>query len=173
MATKLGWIKHAFDRTIDITDGQQVIGTLHREVLSRDVEARLNNVHVMFDVTGFIFNTVNIHDLANNNDIIGRIEFSFGKRAELHLATGETYLWKRHSVLMHDWSLMATDQHEQPTNELIHYERIWEFFSDKGTIEVFSQTPNMELLILTGLFVRNYFLRRRRAAAAAVVAASK
>ena len=68
---------------------------------------------------------------------------------------------------------MATDQHEQPTNELIHYERIWEFFSDKGTIEVFSQTPNMELLILTGLFVRNYFLRRRRAAAAAVVAASK
>lgn len=167
MATKLGWIKHAFERTVDITNGQQVIGSLHREVFNRDVEARLNSVHVLFDVTGFIRHSVNIHDLNNNNAIIGHIEFSFGKRAELHLPTGETYLWKRHDWLIRDWSMVATDAQEQPTTEVVHYERIWELFTDKGTIDIPMQTPNVELLILTGLFVRNYFLRRRRARAAA------
>lgn len=84
MSKSLTWTKEAFNRKTTLLDNGRVVGQMHREgVFGRDVDAHLNGVHLRFDVTGFILHSVNVHDLSNNNQLIGHITFSFGKRAEL------------------------------------------------------------------------------------------
>jgi hypothetical protein len=175
MTKNLTWAKEAFNRTTILLDNGQVVGQMQREgVFDRDVDAHLNGVHLRFDVTGFIVHSVNIHDLSAGNQIIGHITFSFGKRAELQLATGETYLWKRHNMLMRDWDMIREgDEYTNDQNqEVVSYSLTRQFFVDHGDISVNTDStttpqPNADVVVLAGLFIRNYFQRRRRAAVAA------
>ena len=171
MSKNLTWAKEAFDRTTVLLDRGQVVGRMQREgVFDRDVEAYLNDVHLRFDVTGFIVHSVNVHDLSNGSQIIGHITFSFGKRAELRLATGETYVWKRHNMLMRDWDMIREGNGDATYQEVVSYSLTRQFFADNGdiSIEDESATANhADVVVLAGLFIRNYFQRRRRAAAAA------
>ncbi len=168
MSKTLTWTKEAFHRTTTLLDNGQVVGQMKREgVFNRDVEAHLNGVHLLFDVTGFILHSVNIHDLTNNNQIIGHITFSFGKRAELQLTTGETYLWKRHNILMRDWDMIREGDTQTADQEAVSYALTRRFFADHGDISIEAAVPNADIVVLAGLFIRNYFQRRRRAAVAA------
>lgn len=173
MSKALTWTKEAFHRTTTLLDNGEVVGQMKREgIFNRDVEAHLNGIHLLFDVTGFILHSVNIHDLTNNNQVIGQITFSFGKRAELQLTTGETYLWKRHNVLMRNWDMIREGKGQTDDEEVVNYSLSRRFFADQGDISIDDQLetatrPNADIVVLTGLFIRNYFQRRRRAAAAA------
>ncbi|UFH55117.1 hypothetical protein [Spirosoma sp. KNUC1025] len=169
MSRRLNWVKEAFSRDLSIIQDGQVIGGMHRGVFSQDVEAHLNTTRLKFDVTGFLIHSVNIHDLNANDQIIGQIEFHFGKRAELKLASGEIFLWKRHNVLMREWDMIQEKTDGSSEKELINYDLTRQFFEDHGDITVHEDqlTPALEIVILTGLFIRNYFQRRRRMAAAA------
>ena len=169
MSRKLNWVKEAFSREVNIMQDGQVVGGMHRDLLARDVDAYLNTTRLRFDVTGFLFHSVNIYDLANNNQLIGKIEFSFGKRAELKLESGESYLWKRHNVLMREWEMIRETPDGLPEKEIVSYDQTRKFFEDHGDIVIneIGITPSVEVIILTGLFIRNYFQRRRRLAAAA------
>ena len=168
MSKTLTWTKEAFHRTTTLLDNGQVVGHMKREgVFNRDVEAHLNRVHLLFDVTGFVLHSVNLHDLTNNNQIIGHIKFSFGKRAELQLTTGETYLWKRHNILMRDWDMIREGNEQTAEEEVVNYSLTRRFFADQGDISIEAEVPNADIVVLTGLFIRNYFQRRRRAAVAA------
>lgn len=168
MSKNLSWTKEAFNRTTTILDNGQTVGQMQREgVFNQDVEAHLNGIHVQFDVTGFISHSVNIHDLANNNQIIGHIAFSFGKRAELQLANGQTYTWKRHNILMRDWDMILEEAGYTEKHEVVSYSLTRQFFTQHGDISVDTQMPDADVVVLTGLFIRNYFQRRRRAAAMA------
>lgn len=119
MERKLNWVKEAFSRTIVLVENGQPVGKIHRDLMSSDVEASLNPIHIRFDVRVFLLHSVNIHDLANHNEVVGRIEFSFGKRAELLMNTGETYRWKRHNVLMRDRDMILETVKKKITNGLI------------------------------------------------------
>ena len=173
MSKSLTWTKEAFDRTTTLLDNGQVVGRMQREgIFDRDVEAHLNGVHLRFDVTGFILHSVNVHDLSNNNQLIGHITFSFGKRAELQLANGETYLWKRHNMLMRDWDMIREGDGQTDNQEMVSYLLARRLFVDHGDISVQTEsnpaTPtSADVVVLAGLFFRNYFQRRRRVAAAA------
>jgi hypothetical protein len=148
-----------------ILDNNQLVGEMKQEgILGRDVEARLNGVHLRFDVIGFIVNSVNIHDLANDNQIIGKVVFSLGKRAELQLINGQTYLWKRHNMLMRDWDMILEKHGHTDAHEVVSYSLTHQFFTQHGDISIDTKTPDADIVILTGLFIRNYFQRRRRAA---------
>jgi hypothetical protein len=173
MDRKLNWVKEAFSREVQIMQNGQVIGGMQRDIIGRDVEAYLNNVRLRFDVTGFLIHSVNIHDLSANNQIIGHIALSFGKRAELKLVSGENYLWKRHNMLMREWDMIRETPDGLPEKEIVSYDRTHRFFEDAGDITVNddSTIANAEVIILTGLFIRNYFLRRRRLAAVAAAGA--
>lgn len=171
MERKLSWTKDAFSRDVIITENGQAVGKMHRNVFERDVEASLNAVHLQFDVTGFLLHSVNIHDLTNDNQIIGRIEFSFGKRAALILESGGTYHWKRHNVLMRDWNMIRDGNTDTPDQEVVSYALTQQFLTDHGDITTEVTVPDRDIVILTGLFVRNYFLRRRRAAIGVVAVA--
>ncbi|WP_266362181.1 hypothetical protein [Tellurirhabdus rosea] len=163
METKLHWMKEAFSREVVLMDGDHIVGRMHRELLHRDVDAELNNIRLHFDVQGFLLHKVAVSQKTETGErLIGHIEFNWNKSAELRLTTGECYLWKRQNVLMYEWSLIS----ENDQQEVIHYDRTRAFFGDEGEIELLKSSPNAEVLILTGLFVRNYFLRRRKIASA-------
>lgn len=166
MGAKLHWIKEAFSRKTVILDGDHEIGVLWQDsMFSYDVQAKLRNMHVLFDVKGFLKRSVNIHDINGNNKIIGVVNFHFGRKAELLLLNGETYLWRRQNFFMREWSLIQVSENE--SSEVLHYELLHSFFTDKGEISGRLTKEHEELLILTGLFIANYFKRRTRRAAAA------
>lgn len=169
MSKNLTWTKEAFNRTTTLLDNGRIVGQMQREgIFDRDVDAYLNGVHLRFDVTGFILNSVDIYDLSNDNQIIGHIGLSFGKRAELQLATGETYLWRRHNMLMRDWNMIREGSERADSQEVISYSLTRQFFVDHGDISIEAKLANADVVVLAGLFIRNYFQRRRRAAVAAI-----
>ena len=165
MEKQLHWVKEAFSRDVVIMAGEQVIGGMNRDILAWDVDAYLNDVQILFDVKGFLVHSVNVHDKKDNNRIIGQIDFDWLHSATLNLATNETYVWKRDSFPMWEWSILEQASADS-AQEIIHYDRTRALIVDEGNIELLKESTNMELLILTGLFVRNYFLRKRKLAAA-------
>jgi hypothetical protein len=168
MGKKLHWIREAFSRTIIILHGEKEIGKMFRRALiSYDMEATLNESHLHFDVKGFVLHTVDIIDLNQNNKTIGVITFSFGRKAELTLATGERYLWRRQNFLMRNWSLVK--EAAGGKTETVYYERIRRFFAERGDINESLDTSHEDLLVLTCLFIGAYFLRRKRIAGAGAV----
>lgn len=165
MGEKLHWIKEAFSRKTTILDGDKPIGEMWQDSLfSSDVQARLNDVFVLFDVKGFLKRSVNIHDQNNGNKIIGVIHFHIGRKAELVLPDAK-YLWRRQNFFMREWSLIQVSEDE--SSEVFHYEQLRSFFVQTGEVSGAFSIKQPELLILSGLFIGNYFRRRRRRAAAA------
>ncbi|MEZ0539472.1 hypothetical protein [Fibrella arboris] len=164
---KLNWVKEAFSRDVHLLENGVEVGQLHRAVLERDVDASLHDVRLRFDVTGFLIHAVNVHDLKADNRIIGTITFHFGKRAELRLGTGAVYTWKRHNILMRQWDMIREGATDAEDKEVVNYTRTRQFMADHGDIETELASPESDIIVLTGLFIRNYFLRRRRAVAVA------
>ncbi|WP_460673622.1 hypothetical protein [Larkinella ripae] len=165
MEKQLHWVKEAFSRSVVIMDGPNVVGGMHRDLLVRDVDAHLNGIHIFFDVRGFLVQSVNIHDKNAGDRIIGRIDFAGFNDASVQLENGEKYTWRRENFMMHEWSLVADNPDSKAAQEIVHYDRTRMFLADEGTIELVTDRPNAEMLILTGLFVRNFFLRKRKIAA--------
>ncbi|MBO0934997.1 hypothetical protein J2I47_00415 [Fibrella sp. HMF5335] len=171
MATNLHWVKQAFDREIHITENGVEVGRLHRAVFDRDVDAALHKTQLRFDVTGFLINTVNIHDLAADNRIVGTITFHFGKRAELTLENGNIYTWKRQNILMRQWIMIREGVTDADDKEVVNYSLTRQFFVQEGDMQADLDSPEADIVMLAGLFIRQYFQRRRRIAAGGAVAA--
>lgn len=168
MATKLSWVREAFSRETHLMENGVEVGRLHQAVFERDVDASLHDVQLRFDVTGFISHSVNVHDLKANNRIIATITLHFGHRAELKLANGAVYNWKRQNMLMRNWEMIREGSVGPGDNEVVNYTLTYQFFAHNGDISTDLASPEAEIVILTGLFIRNYFQRRRRAVVAAV-----
>ena len=171
MATNLRWVKQAFDREIHITENGAEVGRLHRALFERDVDATLHKTNLRFDVTGFLIHTVNIHDLTADNRIIGTITFHFGKRAELTLENGTVYTWKRQNMLMREWRMIREGATDADDKEVVNYRLTRQFFVQEGDIQADLAAPEADIVMLTGLFLRQYFQRRRRATGAGAIVA--
>lgn len=163
MATNLRWVKQAFERDIHITEQGAEVGKLHQAMFERDVDATLHNTRLRFDVTGFLIHKVNIYDLAADNRIIGTITFHFGKRAELTLENGTVYTWKRQNMLMRQWSMIREGATDADDKEVVNYSLTRQFFVQEGDMQTDLASPEADIVMLTGLFLRQYFQRRRRA----------
>ncbi len=148
MNRKLSWTKEAFSRDSRIMQNGQVIGEMHHNLFSNDVEAFLNEVHIRFDVEGFLFHSVTLFDSKANDSVLGHIELRFGKQAELKLLSGETYLWKRHNILMREWDMILETSSGLPESEVVNYERTQKFFKDAGDIVVEKMNSHQMLRLL-------------------------
>ncbi|WP_375447912.1 hypothetical protein [uncultured Fibrella sp.] len=166
MATTLSWVKEAFSREVHLLENGVEVGRLHRAVFERDVAASLHAVQLRYDVTGFLFHSVNVHDMKANNRVIATITLHFGKRAELRLENGTVYTWKRHNMLMREWTMIREGATDADDKEVVNYSLTRKFLADHGDISTDLPSPEADIVVLTGLFIRNYFQRRRRAAAA-------
>ncbi|GAB3509514.1 hypothetical protein [Emticicia fontis] len=164
MEKSLHWTKKAFNRTIEFkNDKEEIVGDVAFKLFGREVEAVLNNKKFRFDINGFIKKEVLVSD--ENNSAVAKINLSFRGKAEVMLADGERYAWKRNDFFMKEWELI----HDLPFTDndpvAINYERERNFFNQKGDISILESGENTELLTLIGFFIGFYFLRRRRKAA--------
>lgn len=171
MEKSLHWTKKAFNRTIEFkNDREEVVGAITFKLFGRDVEAELNNKKFKFDINGFLIKEVLVSD--ENKIIVAKISLGFRGKAEVHLADGEKYVWKRGDFFLKEWELI----HDLPFTDndpiAINYDRERNFLNQQGEISIIEQGENAELLTLIGFFIGFYFLRRRRKAAGVAVIAS-
>lgn len=165
LPSRLQWVNAAFSRTTQLLEGEKVIGELKRELFSADVTARLNDTELRFDVSGFLKKQVDIYD--RNNTVIAVIELHMGRKATLHL-NGETYIFKKNGFLSREWSLIHDLPDTEQDPEMIHYTTVRTFFKKEGELTLLEPSPQSDVLILTGLFLRNYFVRRQAQKAAVI-----
>jgi hypothetical protein len=106
---------------------------------------------------------VNIYD--RNDDVIATLEVHMGRKATLHLH-GETYLFSKKSFLSREWLIIHDLPNTDQDPEMVNYTTTRRFFKDEGEINVLEDSEDEKILMLTGLFLRRYFIRRRQKAAA-------
>ncbi len=166
LPSKLKWVSAAFSRLTQIMDGEKTIGEMKGEPFSSDVKAWLNDTQLRFDVYGFLNKQINVHDVTDA--VIATIELHLGRKATLHL-NGETYIFKKNGF--REWSLLHDLPDTDQDPEMVHYTTIRNFFTKEGELTFPDQSPDSEILLLTGLFLRHYFIRRQ-AKKAAIIAAT-
>jgi hypothetical protein len=169
LPSRLQWVNAAFSRVTQLIDGEKVVGELKRELFSADVTARLNDTALRFDVRGFLKKQVDVYD--RNDNVIATIELHMGRKATLHL-NDETYIFKKNGFLSREWSLIHDLPDTEQDPEIIHYTTVRTFFKNEGELRLLEPSPQSDVLILSGLFLRNYFLRRQAKKAAVIAAAS-
>jgi hypothetical protein len=165
----LNWVKKAFERTIQFTNGaNEIIGFIQFEPFNSRVTANLNDLTVHYDIQGFINKEVRISN--GQDEELGQIKLGFTSKAEIVLTNGEIYVWKREDFFQKEWTLI----HDLPNTDndpvSVSYNRTREFFAEKGSIKLEESSANEPLLVLTGFFIGYYFLRRKRKMAAALIA---
>jgi hypothetical protein len=163
LPSKLKWVNEAFSFTTQVIDDDKVIGELKREPFSSDVTAWLHELKLRFDVHGFLHRKVNIYD--RNDDVIATLEVHMGRKATLHLH-GETYLFSKRSFLSREWLIIHDLPNTDQDPEMVNYTTTRRFFKDEGEINVVEDSQDEKILLLTGLFLRRYFIRRRQKAGA-------
>ena len=169
LPSRLKWVAEAFSFTTHILDDTgKVIGELKREPFSSDVNAWLNELKLRFDVYGFLHRKVNIYD--RNDEVIAALEVHMGRKATLHLHGG-TYLFSKKSFLSREWLIIHDLPNTDQDPEMVNYKTTRRFFMDEGEINVLENSEDEKILLLTGLFLRRYFIRRSRKAGAAVAIA--
>lgn len=168
LPSKLKWVNEAFSFTTRIIDNDKVIGELKREAFSSDVTAWLHELKLRFDVHGFLHRKVNIYD--RNDDVLATLEVHMGRKATLHLHK-ETYLFSKKSFLSREWLIVHDLPNTDQDPEMVHYTTTRRFFIDEGEINVLENSEDEKILLLTGLFLRRYFIRRGRKAGAVVAIA--
>ena len=139
---KLNWKKNILSAQYDITSDDKPIGSLFNNTFSQSGVGTLNGKKYTFKTVGFL----NQYSLIYNqqNEQIGSIEYNtWMTKAKLTFANNEFY-WRYNNWMYSKWSISNSD------GVLIKY------FSStkKGTIE---SNVEDEILLLSGLFITNYF----------------
>ncbi len=143
MKTKLNWKKRFFGSTNEIFSGETRIGKLTEKTWTQSADAEMKGEKYQFLTKGFLNKETLIID-ATNKMIIGKITYnSFRTIAQIEYRNKQ-YSWKSHNWINSKWSLT--------NNEDVQIEYSGGPF--KGRLETDSDEFG---LILTGLFVSNYF----------------
>ena len=145
METKLNWKSGLFKNTYNIYSAEAQVGKLKENTWSGAAEGELNGKKYIFKTRGFFRQKTLIIDPLNN-DIIGEITFHTWMTKATIRIRDKIFNWKYDNWLNTKWSIY------NPEEILIHYSGSFL----KGKI---STSINEELLILTGLFVTNYYMQ--------------
>ena len=143
MKTKLTWKKGAFSTTYQIYWDERSIGQLQNQSFRQTSEGRINNKKYSFVTKGVFKQETRIIN-GESNKVIGRITYnSMKSRASIQLSD-RTLSWKYDNIWQTRWRIYDEKQ------TLMRFEGK----SLKGSIE-FEQAD--DLLVLTGLYVTNYY----------------
>ena len=145
METILNWKGGLFKNTYEIYSEDNQVGKLNENTWSGSAEGELNGKKYVFKTQGFFRQKTLIIDPLNN-DILGEIIFHTWMTKATIRIMDKIFNWKYDNWLNTKWSIYS------PEEFLIHYSGSFL----KGKI---STSINEELLILTGLFVINYYLQ--------------
>ena len=143
MSTEFKWKKKVFSNCYRIFKNTEQIGEIREKVFSRKVTATIHNKSYYFQTNGFFKQQTEIIDETENR-VIGEIEYgTWNNKATINL-DGEVFYWKYNNSWITKWSLC---------NEKGAQLNFKGSYSD-GEIQTNSEN---ELLLLTGLYITNYF----------------
>ncbi len=154
METKLNWKKGIFKETFEIYSNGVLVGTLKENIWKQIAYGELNGKKAIFKTHGFFKQETQIMEPDTNYNI-GKITYnSWMTKATIEYNNKEAN-WKYDNTWNTKWSIGNSEGVQ------IRYQGS----SSKGTIE--HQTGD-DLLILSGLFVTNYYWQISIAAIVAV-----
>ena len=143
MKTKLNWKRGAFSTTYQILSDERSIGQLENHTFRQTSEGRINRNKYRFTTKGVFKQETLIRD-GESNRIIGKITYnSLKSRASIELSD-RTLSWKYDNAWQTRWRI-----YDEKQTLMTFAGR-----STKGSIE-FEQAD--DLLVLTGLYVTNYY----------------
>jgi hypothetical protein len=153
METHLKWKAKFFSNKYEIFQYDNSIGTLSGSGWKRTSVGELRGKKVLFEIKGFFKQEFLISDPVNNSPL-GKIIFNTWRTKAAITLQEKVYNFQFENFFHSKWSI--TDEN----GNLIKYDAQMKH----GVI--LSYTDN-ELLILTGLYIRDYLKQRAAAAAAA------
>jgi len=153
MEKLIKWKKGFFSSTFQLFENGILIGSLGFAVWSNKATGILNDKEFEFKTKGFFKPETTITDIKTGT-IIGKINYNSWKtKATITLTDGKVCNWQYSNLWHTKWAL----------NQNLYFIN-YRSSSIKG--EIVSHLPD-EVLILSGLFISNYFSRANAAVAAA------
>jgi hypothetical protein len=143
MEAKLNWKKGIFKETYEIYSNGLLVGTLKENLWKQMAYGELNGKKVIFKTHGFLKQETQIID-PSSNLIIGNITYNSWMTKATIEYTNKVANWKYDNAWNTKWSISNSEGVQIQSQGS----------SSKGTIE--HQTQD-DLLILSGLFVTNYY----------------
>ena len=146
MQKYLKWKKGIFSNTYDIYSEGKLIGKLKDKLFSQKAYGELNGKSYTFITKGFFKEQTEIRDSIDNS-VIGSITYSSWKTKATLLIHNKKVSWKYDNMWNSKWSIFDSEDNK------IKYSGS----SLKGKIDA---NTDDELLILSGLFVVDYFWQK-------------
>lgn len=143
MKTNYSWTKGFFSNLYNIYSNETLIGSLKDKSFSQTAEGKVNGKEYIFKTKGFLKQHTEIID-SSENRVIGEITYNNWMTKATISLNDKTINWKYDNPWNTKWSLFDL------TGTLMSFSSS----SSKGQIE---SNVDDELLILTGLFVLNYY----------------
>jgi len=143
MNNNLKWKKSLFSNTCNIYSNGQLVGNLKDKTFSKSAEGELNGVKYRFKTQGIFRKDTDIIDVGNNK-VIGEITYSNWMRKATLKIQDKKVVWKYDNSWNTKWSVSDSSGIE------IKYR------GSTTSGEIDSNTDD-SLLLLSGLFVTNYF----------------
>jgi hypothetical protein len=145
MKTSLTWTKGVFSNLYKIYAGGDSIGDLKESSFSQSAKGSIRGREYLFRTHGFFNQSTEIIDSLNHK-IVGKIQYNSWRSKATITLNGKTINWKYDNVWNTQWSLSDSDGTVMRFNSS----------TTKGQIDA---GPDDELLVLTGLFVKNYYMQ--------------
>ncbi len=145
MKSKLTWTKGIFTSLYQIYSNGKQLGNLIDKPFSRTIKGTFNDKEYLFRNSGFFTQYTEIVDCSDNK-VIGGIEYNSWRSKATVSVNGIKYNWKYDNLWSTQWSLSNSDGISVRFNSSI----------TKGQINV---NTDDGLLVLSGLFVKNYYLQ--------------
>jgi hypothetical protein len=144
MKTFLNWKKGLLKSTYEIYSHGTCIGSLREHTLTQCADGKLNGKHYSFNTKGFLKQETQIID-SDNFSPVGKITYNSWMTRATITYWDKTIFWKYNNAWNTKWCLY----------DFIEGVKINYYGSStRGTIE--SDDEN-ELLLLTGLYITNYY----------------
>jgi hypothetical protein len=153
METQFTWKKKFFSNIYEISRYENTAGELRSTGWKRKSTGELNGKKVLFEIKGFFDKDFLISNPADNS-LIGKIVFNTWRTKATITMLEKVYTWQYDNFFHSKWSI------SNENGNLVKYESHFK----NGDINSYS---NDEILILTGLYIREYLQQRAAASAAA------
>lgn len=144
MGTQLTWKTKLFKNKYDIFQNEKHIGELRSSLWSKTCRGELNGKKHIFKTKGFFTPETQILN-PENNSIEGQIFFSTWKAKTRIVIGGKEYIWAFDNFFHTKWSICCDGK------TIIDY-KTYNFSGDINTVSL-----NDDLVILSGLFIKNFF----------------
>jgi hypothetical protein len=145
MKNNLTWTKGLFTNLYQIYSDGNRIGVIKERTFSQSAKASINGKEYLFRTRGFFNPYTEIIDCLSNQ-VIGKIEFNNWRSKATVFVNGRKIHWKHDNLWNTQWSLSDSGG------------IVMKFSSSTTKGQIDAQLDD-GLLVLAGLFIKNYYLQ--------------